>query len=214
MFGTHIGPFTAGYMAMGFEPFFSSLMDHPALIEELLEARTAWCIALYQQAIKHGAEVLILADDAGGKSGPMISPRLWRRLVLPFHRRIVEALNAVPVLWHSDGNIEPLLGMAIEAGFTGIHGLDPLAGIDLAHIKREYGKDLIVVGNVDNRVLFAPHLPAVRAEVDRCLREGASNGGASGSGYMLATCNSICEGMHPAAVRELFRYEQEAFNRN
>ena len=201
IFGTHIGPFTAGYMAMGFERFFVRLIDDPAFVHRLLEHRTAWCIAMYQKAIVLGAEVVILGDDAGQKDGPMISPRMWRKLILPYHRRIVDALD-VPVIWHSDGDITALLPMAIEAGFIGIHGLDPIAGMDLAAIKRDFGRDLVLIGNVDVRTLFSADLQAVRDEVDRCIAQGAPDGG-----YMIATCNSIFAGMHPAAVAELFRYE-------
>jgi uroporphyrinogen decarboxylase len=128
---------------------------------------------------------------------------MWRQSVLPYHRRIVEALD-VPVVWHSDGNVEALLPMAVEAGFIGIHGLDVAAGMDLLKIKREYGRALVLIGNVDIRVLFGSDLEAVRREVDRCIAQGAPGGG-----YMIASCNSICEGMNPAAVAEMFRYEGE-----
>ena len=66
------------------------------------------------------------------------------------------------------------------------------------------GQDLVLLGNIDIRVLFGPDLEAVRAEVDRCLAQGAPGGG-----YMLATCNSIFAGMDPVAVGEMFRYEEE-----
>ena len=59
--------------------------------------------------------------------------------------------------------------MAIEAGFVGIHGVDAVAGMDLVKIKREYGQALVLIGNVDVRVLFGSDLEAVRGEVDRCL---------------------------------------------
>ncbi len=203
IFGTHIGPFTAGFMAMGFERFFLRPVEDPAFVHRLLEARTEWCIAVYQEAIRLGAEVLILGDDAGHSEGPMISPRMWRTFILPYHRRIVEALDA-PVIWHSDGNVEPLLPMAIEAGFVGFHGLDPVAGMDLDRIKREFGQDLVLIGNVDVRVLCDSDLEAVRKEVDRCIEQGAPGGG-----YMIASCNSIFDGMNPTAVMEMFRYEGE-----
>jgi uroporphyrinogen decarboxylase len=203
VYGTHIGPFTAGYMAMGFGGFFRRLVDDPAFVHRLFAARTAWCIAVYQEAVRQGAEVLVLGDDAGQRGGPMISPAMWRAHVLPYHCQIVDALD-VPVIWHSDGDVTSLLPMAVEAGFAGVHGLDPLAGMDLGAVKRAYGADLVLIGNVDVRVLCGTDLGAVRAEVDRCLAEGAAGGG-----YMLATCNSIFAGMHPPAVAELFRYEAE-----
>jgi uroporphyrinogen decarboxylase len=202
IYGTHIGPFTAGYMAMGFRRFFQRLVDDPAFVDRLLASRAAWCIAMYREAIRLGAEVVVLGDDAGQRGGPMISPRMWRQYVLPYHRRIVEALR-VPVIWHSDGDIASLLPMAVEAGFAGIHGLDPLAGMDLAQVKRDF-PDLVLIGNVDVRVLCGADLQAVRDEVDRCITQGAPGGG-----YLLATCNSIFEGMNPRAVAELFRYEEQ-----
>lgn len=203
IFGTHIGPFTAGYMAMGFERFFACLVDDEPFADQLLEERTKWCIAMYQRAVSFGADMLVLGDDAGQRGGPLVSPRMWRRFIFPLHRRIVEAMD-VPVIWHSDGDIEALLPMAIEAGFVGVHGVDPIAGMDLARMKSEYGKDLVLIGNVDVRVLFGSDLGEVRREVDRCIAGGASNGG-----YMIASCNSICEGMNPDAVAEMFRYQGE-----
>jgi len=203
IFGTHIGPLTAGYMAMGFENFFTRLVKDPAFIHRLLAARTEWCIAMYQKASSLGADVLILGDDSGHGGGPMISPKMWQEFITPYHRQIVDALD-VPVIWHSDGNVESLLPMAIEAGFVGFHGVDPTAGMNLADIKQAFGQDMVFIGNVDTRVLFSHNLEPVRREVDRCINQGKPGGG-----YMIASCNSIYEGMNPDAVAEMFRYEGE-----
>ena len=204
IYGTHIGPLTAGYLAMGFARFFLRLHEDPDFAHRLLDARTEWCIAVYRRAIELGADVVVLGDDGAHGGGPLISPEMWQEFVLPYHRRIVEALDA-PVIWHSDGNTEALLPMAVEAGFEGVHGLDPIAGMDLAAVKAHFGADLTLVGNVDVRALCSPDLGAVRREVDRCMAEGSPGGG-----YMLASCNSIFEGMDASAVSELFRYEAES----
>jgi uroporphyrinogen decarboxylase len=203
MYGTHIGPLTAAYMAMGFERFFVRIKTDPAFAHRLLENRTAWCIAQYQRAGELGAEVLVLGDDVAFRDGPMISPRMYRDFVLPYHRRIAAAFD-VPVIWHSDGDIRSLLPMAVEAGFAGVHGLEPATGIDLAEVKREYGRDLTLVGNLDITALAGDDLDAVRREVDRCMAQGAPGGG-----YMFASCNSIFEGLNGRMVREMFRYAAE-----
>ncbi len=204
IYGSHeLGPLTTSYMAMGFERFFLRLVDDPAFVHRLLANRAEWSIALCQRAVRLGAEVLVIGDDAAYRDGPMISPRMWREFVLPYHRQLVDAVD-VPVIWHSDGNIERLLPFALEAGFAGVHGLEPAAGMDLRRIKQEYGKDLVLIGNIDVRVLFASDPGPVRAEVDRCLAQGAPGGG-----YMMATCNSIFAGMDPRAVAEMFRYAGE-----
>lgn len=201
IYGSHIGPFTAAYLAMGFGRFFLRLTDDPGFVERLLTARTEWCLAVFREAVNLGAEVLVLGDDAAYKDGPMISPRMWRETVLPHHRRIVQE-SKVPVIWHSDGRIESLLPMAIEAGFAGVHGLEPAAGIELGKIKRDFGRDLVLVGNIDVRVLCGSDLSAVRSEVARCYEQGSPGGG-----YMISTCNSIFAGMSPLAVATMFRCE-------
>ena len=48
--------------------------------------------------------------------------------------------------------------------------------MDLARMKREYGQDLVLIGNVDVRVLFCSDLEAVRREVDRCIAQGTPGG--------------------------------------
>jgi len=203
IYGSHIGPFTMAYMAMGFSRFFVAIHERPLFVRELLEARTEWCIAVCRKATSLGAELIVLGDDAGHRGGPMISPKTWREIVLPYHRSIVDELD-VPVIWHSDGAIESLLPMAVEAGFLGVHGLEPAAGIDLGRVKRAFGRDLVLVGNVDVAVLCGSDLNAVRTEVTRCIEQGAPGGG-----YMLSTCNSIFKGMNPASIAEMYSYAEK-----
>jgi hypothetical protein len=44
----------------------------------------------------------------------------------------------------------------------------------------------------------------VREEVARCIQQAAAGGG-----YMIASCNSIFEGMNSASVVEMFRHAGE-----
>lgn len=198
-FGTHIGPFMGAYMAMGMEGMFLTYQEDQPFVHAVMETRLAWALAIFQQAVALGAEVIIMGDDAAHRGGPLISPAMWRELVLPYHQRLVRALS-VPVIWHSDGRLDKLLPFAVEAGFAGVHGLEPQAGNDLAGIKRQYGDQLILMGNVDISLFFTADLAAVRADVRRSYDQGGA------SGYMLSSCNSIYPGMNPAAVCEFFRY--------
>jgi uroporphyrinogen decarboxylase len=204
IYGSHIGPFTMGYMAMGFSRFFLAIHERQGFVRELLKARTEWCMAMCRKATSLGVDLIVLGDDAGHRGGPMISPKMWREIVLPYHRSIVEELD-VPVIWHTDGAIESLLPMAVEAGFLGVHGLEPAAGIDLGKVKRAFGQDLVLVGNADVAVLCGSDLNAVRTEVARCILQGAPDGG-----YMLSSCNSIFKGMNPASIAEMYRYAEKA----
>ena len=142
-----------------------------------------------------------MGDDSAHHGGPMISPRMWREFVLPYHRRIVESLP-VPVIWHSDGNIAKLLPMAVEAGFAGIHGLEPWS------LSLEPSRPTMAA----NWFCWAMRMCAcyVTRILKRCgPRSAAAWPRAGSSGYMFSSCNSIFTGMNPAAVREFFRYQAE-----
>ena len=201
-YGTHIGPFMGTYMAMGLERMFRKYKKDKPFVHAVMETRLEWCLAIFQQAVELGAEVIVMGDDSAHRGGSMISPQMWRELVLPYHCRLVEGLP-VPVIWHTDGKIDKLLPFAVEAGFAGVHGLETLAGNHLADIKHEYGDKLILIGNADVNLFFEPNLEAVQADVCRALKEGGSEG------FMLSSCNSIFPGMNPDAVREFFRCQSE-----
>lgn len=197
-FGTHIGPFMSTYMAMGMQHMFRLLRNDLSLVKAVLETRMEWSLAVFQHAVKLGAELIVLGDDSAHSGGPLISPGLWRSLVLPHHQHLVRELS-VPVIWHSDGKMDKLLPFAVEAGFAGVHGLEPPAGNRLDDIKANYGDKLVLIGNVDVNLLCRDDIRAVRSEVDRCLREGGEKG------FMLSSSNSVFSGMHPAALREYFQ---------
>jgi uroporphyrinogen decarboxylase len=203
MYGSHLGPFMAAYMAMGFENFFMGIMDTPSFIIEIIENRSEWAIAMFKKAVSLGAQFIVMGEDAAHKSATMVSPSMWRKNVLPFHKQIVASIEA-PMIFHSDGNILPFIPMIIEAGFVGLHGLEPAAGIDLAVVKREYGKDLVLIGNVDVRSLAGSDVKELHQEIDRCMAQGSPGGG-----YMISSCNSIFTGLNPVMVKEFFDYEMK-----
>jgi uroporphyrinogen-III decarboxylase len=126
----------------------------------------------------------------------------WRELILPCHQRVARELP-VPVIWHSDGRMEKLLPFAVEAGFAGVHGLEPLAGNLMDEIKARYGGQLALLGNVDINLFFQTDLELIRADVRRSYEQGGSGG------FLLSSCNNIHPGMNPAAVREFFRCQAE-----
>jgi uroporphyrinogen-III decarboxylase len=96
--------------------------------------------------------------------------------------------------------------LAIEAGIRGIHGIEEGAGMKMGEIKREFGKDLVLMGNVDgNQILCQSDLEQVRREVDRSLKEGMEGGG-----YFLSVAGSVHEAVLTEALIEMCRYAQKA----
>jgi uroporphyrinogen decarboxylase len=146
-----------------------------------------------------------MGDDMGFKGHGYMSPADFKELAFPYYRRIVDSIP-VPVFWHSEGYIRDYIPMAVEAGIKGLHGMEPGAGMNMREIKKEFGKDLVLMGNVDgNEILCQPNLSLVRKEVDRCLKEGMEGGG-----FVLSIAGSGHEGIEREALAEMCRYAQVA----
>lgn len=201
---SHTGPFGLTLESIGFEEFFYLYMDDRPFIEKLLWARTRWFAHIAARGAELGADLVLMGDDVAFKGRTFISPADFEELVVPCFRYITEKAG-IPVIWHSDGYITPLLDAAVKAGLTGVHSLEPKAGVDLAEVKRDYGDVLVLVGNVDcGEVLTQSDLELVRQDVRRCM-EQAKEGGR----FILSDSNSIHEGCHPEAVQEMYRYARE-----
>jgi len=201
---SHTGPFGLTMESMGFEHFFYSLFDDRDLVKEVIKRRTQWFIDICMYAQDLGADFVVMGDDVAYKGKTFVSPDDFRELAIPHFKRIVDALD-IPVLWHSDGFIEPLIGLGVEAGFKGLHAIEPVAGNDLGRVKEKYGDKLVLLGNVDCvTVLTTTDLELVREDVDRCMGHAKKGGG-----YMLATSNSLHTSCTLEAVKEMYRYGAE-----
>ncbi len=201
---SHTGPFGLTIESIGFEDFFYLFMDDRAFIEELLWERTKWFAQIAARGAELGANLVLMGDDAAFKGRTYISPADFEKLVVPCYRYIADKAG-VPVIWHSDGYITPLLHAAIDAGLAGVHSLEPKAGVDLSEVKREFGDRLVLVGNVDcGEALAQADLALVRQEVERCMNQAKAGGR-----YILSDSNSIHAGCNPSAVIEMYRYARE-----
>jgi uroporphyrinogen decarboxylase len=201
---SHAGPLGLTVECFGLVEFSYALFDNRALIQESVELKTEWFIETSRYALELGVDFVIMGDDMGFKGHGYISPGDFRELAFPYYRRIVDSIP-VPVFWHSEGYIQNYIPMAVEAGIKGIHGIEPAAGMDMGRLKKEFGKDLVLLGNVDgNEILCQSDLELVRREVERCLKEGMRGGG-----YMLSIAGSAHEGIQIEALIEMCRYLQK-----
>jgi uroporphyrinogen decarboxylase len=201
---THTGPFGLTIESIGFEDFFYLYMDDRLFIEELLWARTKWFSEIAARGAELGADLVLMGDDAAFKGRTYISPTEFQELMVPRYRYIVEKAG-IPVIWHSDGYVTPILDTAVISGLAGVHALEPKAGVDLGEVKKTHGGRLVLAGNVDcGEPLIASDLELIRQEVSRCMKQ-AKEGGR----YILSDSNSIHAGCNTEAVKEMYRYARE-----
>jgi uroporphyrinogen decarboxylase len=100
------------------------------------------------------------------------------------------------VIKHTDGNIMPIIDQMVECNPHALHSLDPQAGIDIAEVKRRYGRKVCLIGNVNCGLMDTGTDEEVRESARYALKHGMPDGG-----YIFSTSNCIYTGM------KLARYE-------
>ena len=193
--GEVFSPFTHFVELFGYEnALMNLLMDGGkahTLLDRLTETSISWGVA---QA-KRGVDAVLLSSAFAG--GPFLSRAMYKEFVLPYERRLTEALKttAVPIYTHTCGSIGDRLDLMVETGTQGIDTLDPppLGNADLAAAKAQIGDKVFIKGNMNGVELLAMQdRDDVLAHASERIRIGKPGGG-----YILSTACSVPPKMEP-----------------
>jgi len=145
---------------------------------------------------KHGGlDGFALCSDYCFNSGPFLSPQMLGEFITPYLARLTQAYREMGfyTIKHTDGNILPILDQLMQTHPHALHSLDPMAGVDIAEVKRRYGDQLCLIGNVNCAKLDTGSEEEVVESARYCLRHGMP-----GYGYIFSTSNCIYTGMRLA----------------
>jgi uroporphyrinogen decarboxylase len=183
------------YVSHGVENALCDLAADPdfmlALMRKITDQMKAGVIGLLEEAGDY-IDVLITGDDLGSQSAPLMSPKMYRRMIKPFHAELYQEIKRrtkAKIFYHSDGNIYPLLGDLIELGIDLLNPVQVSAKDmgDTARLKREFGDKLSFCGAIDTQWALPYGTPDdVRAEVRHRIKDLAPGGG-----YVLASVHCI-----------------------
>jgi len=200
--------FKVSWLLLGsLEKLLMNYILNPNFVKELAKISTEYCLALIEIALQKGADFIILEGDLAHNPGPMMNPAHYDEFILPYHYEICQKVHKLggKVVKHSDGNITPLIPSLIQAGFDGIHPIQPQC-MDIAQTKENFGDKLCLLGNIDCAYLLVFGTPEqVEMEVGETIKKAGTNGG-----YILSSSNSIHPGCKPenylALVRSARKY--------
>ena len=65
----------------------------------------------------------------------------------------------------SDGNIEELIPLWLESGVNGFLPLEVAANMDAISMRKQYGRNIVLIGNIDKRALIGGK-EAIKREVE------------------------------------------------
>ncbi|MEE8398421.1 MAG: uroporphyrinogen decarboxylase family protein [Desulfobacterales bacterium] len=159
-----------GYLRewVGTERVLLMFYDDPALIEDMMDQMLYMEIEIIKRVTKDiKIDMGLYWEDMCYKAGPLISPDMVRKFMVPRYKQITELLheNGVEFIYlDCDGNVESLLPLWLECGINYTWPLEVAAGNDAVALRKTYGKDLILGGAIDKRAL-AKDRAAIKEEV-------------------------------------------------
>jgi len=183
------------YLVGGMSRLFTLYVKNPKFVKRLADIVSEYKLRVMERAAEAGADVLLTGDDYANKSGPLMSPDQFREFVLPGLTRAVQTSHrlGVPFIKHTDGNLWRIMDSIVGSGIDGLDPLEPVAGMDIGRVKREYGSRICLVGNVDCSYLLSFGTPD---QVVEAVKETIAKG-SPGGGHILASSNSIHPGVSP-----------------
>jgi uroporphyrinogen decarboxylase len=174
------------------EKFAVDLAENPGFIHEEAERKTQRGISSFNKLAEAGADFIHVVNDIAFNGGPFVSPDKFREIITPYlYRQVqhIKKLGVIPFV-HTDGNIMPVLDEYLSLGAACFQSVDPMAGMDIAEVKRRCHGKMALMGNVQCSTLQDGPDEAIRKSALYCL-ENASQGG----GYIFGTSNTIFPGM-------------------
>lgn len=181
------GPFDLAWRLTGLEDFMVMMVLEESLTHSVLEKTTDYIVNIIGAAPENLDAVRVI-EDWGIQKGLLFSKELWMKYIYPCYRRIHDAIRkrGFHVMHHSCGDVTDVMPEIIELGTEILDAIQPEA-MDLAFIKREYGKDLVLFGGLGSQSTIPKGTVGdVLAEAEETL---ALMG--KGGGYIIGPAGSI-----------------------
>ena len=153
---------------MGMENLLYMFYDDPNLVEDMMDHMLYFMMGIAQRVLRDvRVDCIRFWEDMAYKTGPLISPDMFKKYMVPRYKKVTEFLHShgIDVIHvDCDGNIDELIPLWLECGINFHWPLEVAAGMDAVALRKKYGKELIMSGNIDKRV-FLKGKEAIREEV-------------------------------------------------
>ena len=192
----------------GLENLFIDMMEQPqileAIIDRMLEFWLGW-FRLFLDEVGDVVDVVMIGDDLTGQNGPLFSPRIYRSIVKPRHKRLVQYIKSrtkAKIWYHTCGSIVEYIPDLLDNGIDVLNPVQISAkDMDPNWLKATYGDRLSFWGGgIDaQHVLPSASPDEVRKHVGRNVAAFKPGGG-----YVFNNVHNIQADVPPENVLALF----------
>jgi len=186
---------------MGDEITMISMADDPEWVAEVSRVYTNVVIQGLDQIMSTGIQPdgLWIYGDMAFNHATMCSPQMYKDLIWPDHKRLADWAHAhnMKFIFHTDGNVNGVVDLYIEAGFDCLQPLEAKAEMDIRKLCPKYGDRLAFFGNMDVMVMGSNDRDKVEHEVRSKLEAGKTT-----RGYIYHSDHSV----PPTVSFDTYRY--------
>ncbi len=164
-----LGPFTLAGQIMELNDLLKLSFKKADKVAKLLDLMADAIIIVAKEYEKAGTDYITVREM--GATSDVLSPRVFKSLILPPLRKIIKEISAFSVL-HICGKTNDIVPFMAEAGPTAISVEQKN---DVTETRKKLGKDALIFGNYDAyNVLVAGDESLVRTTVKKCIDDGVS----------------------------------------
>lgn len=188
-------PFERAFGLQGMDVFLTNMALYPDFAKALLKNNVELCKTMmgsFLHEIGDNIDIIKIGDDLGTQESLLMSPKMYREILKPIHADLIaytkERTNA-KVLFHTDGDVQPLIDDFVEIGIDILNPIQTSAGkmADLEGLKKRFGKKMVFCGGIDTHKVLPHGSPDdVRQEVRRVINALGPDGG-----FMVSSVHTV-----------------------
>lgn len=164
-----------------FSDVMFQIKTNPALLERLMEIQGDFNARMTERVLSEvQVDAAVFSEPIGANHGPLVSPQVYRELVLPSYQPILDVLRrhgVQTIILRTYANCRVLIPAQLEAGFNCLWAVEVFGdGMDYRDLRNEFGRDLRLIGGIDLDVLHQGR-QAVRDEIEQKVLPLLEQGG-------------------------------------
>jgi len=170
---------TKAWELRGMMTFMKDLHLNRKMAEAVLDRLNEYYCDMIDRLFDMGAEGVRLSEDWGNNKSMFINPVLWREIFKPRYQKLFERAKRRNgfVMFHSDGNITPIVEDLVEIGIDILNPIQPEC-MDQIEVKKKYGDKI----TLDTGISVQKTLPfgstsEVKREALKTIKNLAPGGG-------------------------------------
>ena len=192
----------------GLENLFVDMIERPEVLETIIDRTLRFWLDWFRLFLDEAGDivdVIMVGDDLAGQKGPLFSPAIYRSIVKPRQKKLVQYIKSrtnAKIWYHSCGSVVEYIPDLIDNGVDALNPVQIAArGMDPAALKTNFGERICFWGGGIDSQHVLPH--ASPDEVREHVRHNLAIF-KPGGGYIFANVHNIQADVPPGNILAMF----------